>query len=55
MCDWVFDKDPEYKTCEEGSTKLDRAYMEKAKDLLYDRIGLGQHHRCAHSRVAGEV
>ena len=39
ICDWVFDKDPDFKAFEEGTTKLDRADMEKAKDLFYDVFG----------------
>ena len=39
ICDWVFDKDPDFKAFEEGTTKLDRADMEKAKDLFYDIFG----------------
>ena len=54
ICDWVFDKDPDFKAFEEGTTKLDRADMEKAKDLS-TTLRLGPHHRCAHPRDAGEV
>ena len=39
ICDWVFDKEPDFKAFEEGTTKLDRADMEKAKDLFYDIFG----------------
>ena len=39
ICDWVFDKDPDFKAFEEGTTKLDRADMEKAKDMFYDIFG----------------
>ena len=39
ICDWVFDRDPDFKAFEEGTTKLDRADMEKAKDLFYDIFG----------------
>ena len=39
ICDWVFDKEPDFKAFEEGTTKLDRADMEKVKDLFYDIFG----------------
>ena len=55
ICDWVFDKEPDFKAFEEGTTKLDRADMEKAKDLFYDIFGWDKHHRCADPRDAGEV
>ena len=42
ICDWVFDKDPDFKAFEEGTTKLDRADMEKGKGT-------------SHPRDAGEV
>lgn len=39
ICDWVFDKEPDFKAFEAGTTKLDRADMEKAKDLFYNIFG----------------
>ena len=39
ICDWVFDKEPDFKAFEPGTTKMDRADMEKAKDMFYDIFG----------------
>ena len=39
ICDWVFDKEPDFQAFEEGTTKLDRADMEKAKDMFYEVYG----------------
>lgn len=39
ICNWVFDKEPEFKAFEEGTVKLDRADMELAKDMFYEEMG----------------
>lgn len=36
---WVFDKEPDFKAFEEGTTKLDREDMELAKDYFYEEMG----------------
>ena len=37
--DWVFDKDPDFKPCEEGTVKLDREDYAKALDMWYEAMG----------------
>ncbi len=39
ITDWVFDKEPDFQAFEEGTTKLDRDDMEKAKDMFYTELG----------------
>ena len=46
---------PDFKAFEEGTTKLDRADMEKAKDLFYDVFGWDRTTGVPHPRDAGEV
>ena len=36
---WVFDKEPDFKPFEEGTTKLDREDMKKAMDMMYTELG----------------
>ena len=36
---WVFDKEPDFKPFEEGTIKMDRDDMEKAKDMYYTALG----------------
>lgn len=36
---WVYDRDPDLKAFEEGTTKLDRDDMELAKDMFYEEMG----------------
>src|SRR5699024_11605428 len=37
--DWVFDKEPEFEAFEEGTVKMDRKDMEKAKTMFYEEMG----------------
>ena len=36
---WVFDKEPDFKAFEEGTVKMDRDDMEKAKTMFYEAMG----------------
>lgn len=36
---WVFDKEPDFKPFEEGTVKMDRDDMEKAKTMFYEAMG----------------
>ena len=36
---WIFDKEPDFKAFEEGTSKLDREDMEVAKDMFYEEMG----------------
>ncbi|SFG18904.1 aldehyde ferredoxin oxidoreductase [Oribacterium sp. WCC10] len=36
---WIFDKEPDFKPFEEGTIKMDREDMEKAKDMWYEAMG----------------
>lgn len=36
---WVFDKEPDFKPFEEGTTKMDRKDMETAKTMFYEEMG----------------
>lgn len=36
---WLFDKEPDFKAFEEGTTKLDREDMEIAKTMFYEEMG----------------
>lgn len=36
---WVFDKEPDFKAFDEGTVKMDRDDMEKAKTMFYEAMG----------------
>ena len=36
---WIFDKEPDFQPFEEGTIKMDRDDMEKAKDMFYEAMG----------------